>query len=503
MQKNLPHLIFNSAEVYSMEHDYAKSHGGSSFMLMERAGEAVFRKILEIKPDVKTVFIFAGSGNNGGDGYIVARLLLERGIDVSLFATSPARANSEAETAYKRYLAAGGRVYTSLPSESANADIVVDALLGTGLKSDIRAPYDRFIEFINKLNAIKISIDVPSGLNADTGVVSSDCVIADYTLCMLALKTGLFTADAVDYTGEVSYESLSFDTLPYYKKLSADEGGPYLPCLNRYYENIIEDLPLRLKSANKGDCGKILIIAGAFGMGGASILCGIGALRGGGGLIKIATDARNFSAINAYAPELMTVDFDNASELGKALSWADVVAIGPGLTQNERATYLFDMVTKFDKCVVYDADALNLMAATKNFNFLQKKILTPHPGEAARLLNTTVEKIHTDRFDACYRLWQKYGGVVLLKGAGTIVCDGVHLTLINEGSPAMASGGMGDLLTGLIASLLAQGASLNTAAVVGCCVHGRAGLMCGSDNGVIGTKAGDLALYIRRLVNGF
>lgn len=500
--KALPHLIFNTKEVYNIEKDYAIRHGNSSYDLMDKAGFSVFKYILELKENVKSVLIFCGRGNNGGDGYVAAYYLKQHGIDVKVCAIGPVHERQEAFIAYKKYVESGGIVLNTLPSVATNVDVVVDALLGTGLTSFVKEPYASYIQFINKIDALKIAIDVPSGLNADTGIVLGDCVQANITICMLALKIGLFTADAVDYTGKVIFEDLGVDSGSYYKKISFDDGGPCLPCLNRYYDNIKEDLPLRLKSANKGDCGKILIIAGSFGMGGASIICATGALRAGAGLIKVATDVRNFSAINSRAPELMTVDFDNASDLSKAIAWADVIAIGPGLGQDERAVYLVNLVSKLDKTVIYDADALNIIAKNDCLLFKQKKVLTPHPGEAARLLNESVDEIQQDRFKSCFKLWQKYGGVVLLKGPGSIVCDGVHLTLINEGSEAMATGGMGDMLTGIISALIGQGASLNTATVVASCVHGRAGTMCGRDNGTIGTAACDLSLYVRRLING-
>lgn len=182
---------------------------------------------------------------------------------------------------------------------------------------------------------------------------------------------------------------------------------------------------------------------------------------------------------------------------------ADVIAVGPGLGVNERTQRILDTLDDvIDKYVVYDADALNVLSKYEDKFYNENRVITPHPGEAARLLGCTVESINTDRLGSCYKLWQKFGGVVLLKGAGTIVCDGNRLSIINEGSPALATGGSGDLLTGIIASLIAQGLGLEMGVIVGACIHARAGAICGQKEGVIGTLPLDVSKYVRELVNG-
>ncbi len=498
---NLPHLVFNTNEVKNIEKDYARSHNNSCYDLMEKAGLCVFNCILKQKSDIKNVWIFAGKGNNGGDGYVVARLLKQKGINVSVFAIGLPHETSDAMRAYMLYKSEGGLVHTSLPQTTAQSPcVIVDALLGTGLKNAPHAPFDEWILFINKVNCLKISIDIPSGVNSDTGDVLGDCIKADFTVCMIGLKPGLLTNYAVDYVGKIIVENLNIDTQKYYKALDYIDGAPYLPILNREYVSIIEDLPYRMKSANKGDSGKVLIIGGSYGMGGAAKICGIGALRAGSGLVKVATDERNFSALNASYAELMTLDFNDLDKVSDAIKWADVIAIGPGLSQSVEARDLLYLLKDYKDYVVMDADALNILASLDE-NIIQKKIITPHPGEAARLLHTSVENINRDRFESAYRLWQKFGGVVLLKGPGTIVCDGKHLTIINEGSQALASGGMGDLLTGIIAAFLASGMSPNQAVVTAACVHGKAGSLAGLENGPIGVLASDLGPYIKKLVN--
>ncbi|MGN0915282.1 MAG: NAD(P)H-hydrate dehydratase, partial [Succinivibrio sp.] len=347
-----------------------------------------------------------------------------------------------------------------------------------------------------------ISIDVPSGLCADTGYVPGHCVRASKTVCMLALKPGLLTGDGVDYTGEIIFESLGIDSSSYVGVFDEAVLKYPMPVVLRHYEPEINYLLERNPSSNKGDNGKVLIIAGSFGMGGAAIICGVGALRSGAGLVKVATDPKNFAPLLAVCPELMTVDINDFEALSSAIEWCDVVAAGPGLGCNERTQSILELLDDLeDKTVILDADALNVLSSYEQNYYKENRIITPHPGEAARLLATTIEEVNKDRFSAAIKLYQKYGGVVLLKGAGSIVCDGSSLRIIKEGSPALATGGSGDLLTGIIASLCGQGLSNSQSAVDSACIHGRAAQMCAKDHGIIGTLPLDLCSYIRKLVN--
>ena len=205
---NLSHLVFTSAQIRAIEKSHAKDHDGHCFDLMEEAGKSVFNNIKSHCPLFHDVWVFAGSGNNGGDGYIVAALLLDAGISHRVFALNKPHSGSEAATAYEYFLSLGGKVEHDLPDiNEGRPDVIVDALLGTGIKSAPRSPIDEWILFINRTKAYTVAVDVPSGVNADTGTVEGDCVKADLTVCMLALKPGLLTGDAVDYTGEVTVES--------------------------------------------------------------------------------------------------------------------------------------------------------------------------------------------------------------------------------------------------------------------------------------------------------
>ena len=505
---SLPHHIFTTQEIRLIEQEHASANNGHCYDLMEKAGRSVFEVMRKVNSQPKMVYVLAGKGNNGGDGYIVAAYLLKHHIPFRIFALGTPRKESEAFAAYSFFIKLGGKVEEQLPdlvaeAQSGNSpDIVIDALLGTGLDSAPRDPFDKWIEFINSTKAYIISVDVPSGVNADTGKVYNDSVIANKTVCMLGLKAGLLTGDAIDYVGEIEVHSLGVDVNAFHGKYLASEtdGASYVPTYLSTYEDIIADLPRRPLSAHKGDSGRVLLMGGSLGFGGAINICGHGALRTGAGLIKIATDKANIPSINASRPELMTVDFTDLDSVKEALEWTDVIAIGPGLGLGEHAEQLLDLVLNADKPTVVDADALTLMSR-RDLSYSKRTILTPHPGEAARLLSCSISKINDNRYWAVYELQKRCGGIVLLKGAGTLVCDGSRIVLIKEGSPALASGGMGDILTGIIASLKAQGLTLMQAACAGACIHGRSGYLSGENCGLIGTAACDLLPYIRYLVN--
>lgn len=506
---SLPHHVFTSQEIRCVEHDHAAANNGHCYDLMELAGASVFESMISVNAHPRMVYVLVGKGNNGGDGYIVAAYLLKHHIPFRLFAVAQPHEGSEAYTAFRYFTKQlNGTVEYTLPNLDEEAhhgnspDIVIDALLGTGLDNAPRAPFDQWIDFINSTRAYVISVDVPSGLNADTGEVYADCVRANRTISMIGLKCGLITGDATDFVGEIEVKSLGIDMRSYHGKHTAADmdGASYLPIYLQNYEDIKSDLPVRSPSFHKGDAGKLVLIGGCTGMGGAICLTGQGALRAGAGLVKIVTDMCNVPAINAQRPELMTVDYSDKEAVAKALEWADVIAAGPGMGQSSESEALLEQILSLDKPMVLDADALNLLAK-RGLSFSKRIIMTPHPGEAARLLGTTVDKINSDRYHAVYELQRRCGGVVLLKGAGTLVCDGKRIVVIHEGSPAMASGGMGDLLTGIIGALRAQGVSQMSSTVAGACLHGRAGTLAGEKEGLIGTLALDLLPFIRYLVN--
>lgn len=494
----LPYQMFKTCEVRVIEKAHAQRAGGDCYDLMQKAGRALARAVRARLPGARLVWVFAGRGNNGGDGYAAASELMGQGLGVRLFAAGALHEGSEARRARDDFISQGGIVETLLPGrDDPRPDAIIDALLGTGVREAPRSPVYEWIMLINSSRSHVISADVPSGLNADTGCAPGECVRADCTVCMLALKPGLFTGEAVDYCGEILCDSLGVDIKPFCDR--SITGGE--PLLRQAYADIVPDLPQRLRSCNKGDNGKVLIIAGSRGMGGAAAIAGAGALRAGAGLVKIACDPACATMINCVHPELMTVDFTDDAAVRQALSWCGTVAAGPGLSTSPRARALVRMALDSGRDCVLDADALNIIAAMPP-EAMPSRIITPHPGEAARLLGCTVAKVEADRIEAARELQSRYGGVALLKGAGTVVCDGRRTTVISGGSPALASGGMGDLLTGIISALLAGGLTKSQAAVFGACIHARAGEMAEAEYGAAGTLPTDLEGYVRRLANG-
>lgn len=499
--------LYSSAQVKALERDYAAAHGGSCAELMELAGKAAVDELVLRMPLRGTVWIFAGRGNNGGDGYVAARLLAGMGYVVRLFAIGSVHPGTEAEQAAAAFAAAGGEAEFVLPEpeevEACPPDCIIDALLGTGLASAPREPAASWINYINTLPGFKLSIDVPSGINADTGEAPGACIRADRTVCMLALKPGLFTASGPDCAGEVVAAALGLDARACYERYIPFKGEGTLPCFLCHYEDIMPALPVRRPACHKGENGRVLIAGGARGYAGAAMISAMAALRTGAGLIKAAVSQCNITALNARCPEVMSAELDDEEDFARALKWADVAAVGPGLGQSTTALARVQTALNWDRPVVFDADALNLIAEHGlETRSSAERVMTPHPGEAARLLHCSTAEINADRMRSAEKLQQRYGGVVLLKGAGTVICDGSMVVIIDEGSASMASGGMGDALTGVIAALRAQGLPLMQAVVCAAAVHGRAGTKAARD-GLIGTAATDLLPCIRRLINGY
>ena len=506
--------VYPADEVKLIEKAYASEHNSDCYDLMLKAGKSVYEAIAEYAPSAKDVWIFCGKGNNGGDGYVLAKMLLESGVSHRVFAIDNPHPQTEAEIAFENYIKAGGHIEYDLPNkgllpndgivEYTAPSVIVDALLGTGIESAPAGVYAKWIMYINQLHSYVFSVDIPSGVVADTGYVPGACIRADITVCMLALKPGLLTGDAVDYTGKILFSSLGVNTQDYASVIDKDLTKYSLPIQNISYEGVKCNLPVRYKSFNKGDSGKVLIIAGAKGMGGAAIICASAALRAGAGLAKVALDDTNISPMLANRPELMSVDLNNEEELVRAIKWADVIAVGPGLGVNERTYKILDYISNLeDTPVIYDADALNVLSTFEQNYYNENRVITPHLGEAARLLGCSIDDLSQDRLAGAYKLWQKYGGVVLLKGAGTIICDGQSFSIIREGSPALATGGSGDLLTGIIVSLLGQGLSLKDASVTAACIHGKAATVYAREHGIIGTLPMDLLSNIQGLINYF
>jgi NAD(P)H-hydrate epimerase len=486
--QNLPIKLYRAAQVRELDRIAIQERGIPGIELMSRAGDEVFQRIKKQWPDARTIAVFCGSGNNAGDGYIVAKLGLDAGLNVCVYAASePEKLNGDALTAYRKYIDAHGMVILFQAEQAINADVLVDALLGTGLDRPVTGLYAEAIQVINAHPSPVVAVDIPSGLNADTGNEMGCAVKADCTVTFIGLKQGLFTGQAAEYCGEIYFAQLGVpdDVFEEVKAAAA--------------RVIKSPLPRRSRYAHKGDSGHVLIVGGDLGYSGAAKMAGEAALRVGSGLVTIATRAEHSGLMNLSRPELMCHGVETPEQLMPLLVKADVVAVGPGLGQSDWAKALFNAVISSGKPMVVDADGLNLLATSP----ITKSdwILTPHPGEAARLLNCSNAEIQRDRFAAVLSLQDKYGGVVILKGAGTLIASEHQLAVSNTGNPGMASGGMGDVLTGVIAGLVAQGFSLQDAAQQGVYNHGLAADLSAQKDGERGLLATDLMPYLRQLVN--
>ncbi|NIY47570.1 bifunctional ADP-dependent NAD(P)H-hydrate dehydratase/NAD(P)H-hydrate epimerase [Cedecea colo] len=489
--KSIPHSVWLADWLRKTEKQAADSLGLTLYELMLRAGAASFTLAREHYPDTHHWLIICGHGNNGGDGYVVARLAQAAGITVTLLAQeSDKPLPEEAEQAREAWLNAGGKIHASEIIWPEAVDLIVDGLLGTGLTS---APRENIAQLIDKANqhcAPIVALDIPSGLLADTGATPGAVIHASHTLTFITLKPGLLTGQARDVVGEVHYHALGLESWLH------EQNAP----ISRFdSKDLSRWLKPRKPASHKGSNGRLVIIGGDRGTAGAIRMAGEAALRAGAGLVRVLTRMENIAPLLTARPELMVHEL-TATSLEESLEWADVIVIGPGLGQQEWGKKALQKVENSRKPMLWDADALNLLAI--NPDKRQNRIITPHPGEAARLLNCAVSQIESDRLLAADRLVKRYGGCVVLKGAGTVVAsDDGECGLIDVGNAGMGSGGMGDVLSGIIGALLAQKLSPYDAACAGCVAHGAAADVLADKYGTRGMLAGDLFSTLYRFVN--
>ncbi len=458
---------------------------------MQRAGEAAFSHIQALWPGKKHWLILCGHGNNGGDGFIVARLARSAGMEVTVIACEGTKAlPEEAEQARNAWLAAGGEIHAADTPWPEQNDIIIDALLGTGLNRAPGDPYARLIEKANAGSAPVFSVDIPSGLVAANGTTPGPVINATHTITYIALKPGLLTGKARDYVGQLHFHALGLDAW------LAGQAAP----IARYDASVLTRwLPPRKPTSHKGDHGKLAIIGGDRGTAGAIRMTGEAALRAGAGLVRVLTHKDNLSALLTARPELMVQEL-SAQAIEEALDWADFIVIGPGLGQRDWGKQALEKVKKSSKPMLWDADALNLLAIAGDKR--QNRVITPHPGEAARLLEVKTSEIESDRLLAARKLAERYGGVVVLKGAGTLIAsEAGEMAIADVGNAGMATGGMGDVLSGIIGSLSGQKLSLYEAACAGCVAHGAAAEAVSQRLGTRGMLATDLFSELYLFVN--
>jgi len=484
--------LFSASQIRELDRTAIEQHGISGIELMTNAGRHAWELLDHSWPDTNRIVVVCGGGNNAGDGYVLAKYAIEHGKNVDVIAlVDPAKLKGDAKTAADTFIKTGEKPVLFSEQVLSSADVIVDALLGTGLDRDLANEFLLAINTINKTEKPVLSIDIPSGLNADTGRPMGVAINAKHTCTFIGLKKGLFTGLGPDYCGKVHFFDLDVPQETYDVTSASAQ-------LIRF-DALKGLLTTRKSSAHKGNFGHVLIVGGDYGYAGAVCMSAEAAARCGAGLVSVATRPEHAFNIPLSRPEIMAVGVTEPADMNPLLKRATVVAIGPGLGQSEWSMSVLSHVLDTGLPLIVDADALNLLSqdsATRD-----NWVLTPHPGEAARLLDCTTREIEADRFASATEIQKKYGGINVLKGRGTIISDTNGQCFVSaEGNPGMATGGMGDILTGVIAGLYAQLNDLDAAAKLGVCLHAVSADRA-VEQGERGMLAMDVIPWLRHYVN--
>ncbi|MCG8070673.1 MAG: NAD(P)H-hydrate dehydratase [Candidatus Thiodiazotropha taylori] len=489
---SLPYALYRADQVRQFDRIAIDEFEIPGENLMERAGVRAFDLLRHRWPEVREILVVCGLGNNGGDGYVLARLALQAGISVRVLQLGdPGKIKGDALLKAEAWMALGQPLepYQGLPGKPG---LIVDAILGTGLERDLRGDWKAAVEQINQHQAPVFALDIPSGLNSDSGRVMGCAVKAAATISFIGLKQGMFTGNGPDCCGEVAFDALEIPAQIYARQL--------LACRRMDWSKVSASVSRRERSSHKGSHGHLLVVGGDQGYSGAIRLAAEGGARSGAGLVTLATHPEHAPWSNLGRPELMCRGVDADTDLTPLLQQASCVVLGPGLGRTSWGERLYQQVTKTELPLLLDADALYWLARQPDRR--DNRLLTPHPGEAARLLGWDTQQVQSDRFAACEALQQRFGGVIVLKGAGTLVgsSGSQPVALCSDGNPGMASGGSGDVLSGVIGAFLAQGHALRDAAELGVCLHAAAGDKA-ARQGEIGMLAGDLIDALRETLN--
>ncbi len=492
--ERLPRPVYAVAQVRELDRRAIEGAAIEGYTLMCRAGAAALAELRTRWPEANRLVIVCGAGNNAGDGFVVARLARDAGLAVRLLLVVPRERLKGDALRAARDCAAAGLVFEPFAAESLGAaDVVVDALLGTGVDRPVAGDFLAAIEAINAAGRPVLALDVPSGLDADRGWPCGAAVRATATITFVGLKQGLFLGLGADFTGELAFAGLG---------IPSQLGVDLEPSLERLGATDLDQaLPRRPRSAHKGSNGRLLLLGGGPSMGGAIRLAAEAGLRVGAGLVYVATHPDNVGIVLAGRPELICRGVNAPAELDELIEQSDAAVLGPGLGQTAWARRLWRHLLQSRLPLVVDADGLNLLAAEP----VQRTswALTPHPGEAARLLGRDGASVQADRLAAVRELTGRFGALVVLKGANSLVAlpEGQQpVGVCDHGNPGMATAGMGDVLSGVIGGLLAQTHDLTRSVRAGVLLHALAGDAAAAD-GERGMIAGDLLPWLRRWAN--
>ena len=492
----LPRALYSAEETRRLDEHAITVQGIPGAELMERAGARAYRALRSRWPCVRSLTIYCGAGNNGGDGFVVGRLALADGLAVEVLSVGDLeRLGPDAATMLSRYRDVGGRhrafAGARAPQDSARRGLSVDALLGTGLSRPVRGQWRDAIDALSASGEPVLAIDIPSGLHADTGAVLGRAVPADVSVTFIGLKRGMLTGEGPALCGSIVFDALGVPAASY-------EAVP--PSARRLDEARLRALPPRSPTAHKGTFGHVLVLGGEHGYSGAVRMAGEAAARAGAGLVSVGTRAEHAAALNANRPELMSRAVMAAADLEPLAARATVVAVGPGLGRGAWGESMLAAALDLPHPLVVDADGLNLLAERPRSR--GNWVLTPHPAEAARLLGTDTAAVQADRFASAAAIAERYDAVCVLKGAGTVIAGSAKpFGVCSAGNPGLSAGGSGDVLTGVIAAFAAQGHELGDAAELGVCAHAHAADLAARAVGDRGMLAGDVLSTLRPAVN--
>ena len=467
------------------------SLGMPSMVLMERASLCVYEEIIKVADFTSQIGVLAGPGNNGGDAIAVARLLTVKGYNAFVYCPVLKEKMSKDELLQYEIAMNFGVSFVYDVEELYDCDILVDGLFGTGLTRDIDAPYDSLIDFVNTSDAYVISIDIPSGLSASTGRIRNKCVYADKTVAIAYIKIGEIVGYGAQYCGEIVVADIGIET-------------DFIENFEHKYTLVEDDILNafcfeRDVDSNKSTCGKVLVIAGNDSMCGAAYLSANAAFSAGAGMVRIYTRPANKSSLNMLLPEAIVDCYETFDQVGleRLLSWSTAVVIGPGFGTDELSEKILDFVMHHAEVpVVIDADGINILA--KNLSWLANRkaatILTPHNAEAARLCDVTYEKMASDSLSIISEFAKIYDATIVYKSHYSIIASRDHVYVVNAGSPALATAGSGDVLSGIIGQLSGEfyDYEAGLVAALGSYIHAKAGSVMADVLGVRGVKASDI-----------
>ncbi|HED33605.1 MAG TPA: NAD(P)H-hydrate dehydratase [Gammaproteobacteria bacterium] len=497
VENQLPTNLYSAQAVRQLDSIAINEFGISGYELMKRAGKASFNYLQNTWPLAKHIVVCCGAGNNAGDGYVIARLAMQAGLDVSVISlVEPEKLQGDAKKAWQDWHSMGHQLAQCAAELFQQADVIVDALLGTGLAREVEGRWADLIDIINCADKAVLAVDIPSGLCADTGRVAGAAVCATATMTFIGIKKGMLTNRGVDYCGEISFDDLGISQQIYERQPAQAK--------RMAWSELCQFIKPRQASSHKHQHGHLLVLGGDRGMPGAIRLAAEAALRCGAGLVTVVSHVDHASVVLAGCPEIMFRPAEDGHVPVDLLSSASAVVVGPGLTESPWSRNILDAALQSAVPKVVDAGALRLIAKESDAPAFAPRtdwVLTPHAGEAAALLGEAPQSIQDSRFASAELLQLKFGGHTVLKGAGSLLQSGEEpVQLCAYGNPGMAVAGMGDVLSGVLGALLAQGYDMALACQLGVCIHSLAGDMA-AEQGQTGLLASDLFPEIRKLMN--